>query len=162
MRRQGAGGGRGRAFVLLFEVGWMWRPCINMLRLLMAEVYPSLGLPFQGSLVGVRGGRTMGEMKYLDIRYMASNSLPCPENLPLLERIANSATKEHQQRLQTDDPTYRQPFPPIGGRILEGNIRNEEQRIQKRRFSNKLKPHDRFKQNQLLLEETFTSKNYKK
>ena len=92
---------------------------------------------------------------------MTSNSSPCPESLPSLGSVANSTTKEHQQRLQANDSTYRQPFPPAGGRTSEGNIRNEEQRKQKRKFSNKLKPHERFKQHQLLLEETFTSKNYK-
>ena len=44
---------------------------------------------------------------------------------------------------------------------MERNIRNEEQRKQKKKFGNKLNPHERFKQNQLLLKETFTSKNYK-
>ena len=93
---------------------------------------------------------------------MATNSPPCTEKLPSPVSVANSATTEHQQRLPADGSNNRQPFPPSSGRKSDENMQNNGQRQRKKRFGNKLKPHELDRQNKLLLEETFASKNYKK
>ena len=79
--------------------------------------------------------------------------------LPKSGSIAESAT-DHSVRLQEDDQATKQPAAPVDAGPSE-NLSYEQKTTKKR--TNKLKPHERYKQSQLMLDELFNNNsNYKR
>ena len=141
------------------------------------ELHPSCRkcvLPLLGPMVGgrCRGGDTSNNMDNSSVN-KPPNPSPRPGELPTLSR---SSTSTHP-RLQDEIQSNVQSPPPVSGasemsnkinsdNIFKGNNRNGRGRSRggatRSRTMTKTKPHEIYRANQIILEELFTNKYYKK
>ena len=90
-----------------------------------------------------------------------NNVLSSSPKLLKPDSVANKAT-DHQQKLHVGDQNNKQPFPRQSGGTFESQNKSTNIKMYKRQNVNRLRPHDKYKQNQLRLEQMLTNINYKR